>query len=127
MSEHPGYGILIVEDDAEIRILLAEVFRLERFDVYQAQDGEEAFRLFAAHQDKIALMLTDLGLPKLGGVELIAKIRAVNPRVKIIGSSGYGRANIRSEVLQAGGDEFIPKPYVTTELIKAVKRLLSSG
>ena len=127
MSEQPGYGILIVEDDAEIRILLAEVFRLERFDVYQAQDGEEAFQVFAAHQDKIALMITDLGLPKLGGVELIAKVRAVNPRVKIIGSSGYGRANIRSEVLQAGGDEFIPKPYVTTELIKAVKRLLSSG
>ncbi len=127
MPEQPERGILIVEDDAEIRILLSEVFRMEKFDVYQASDGEEAFQIFAAHEDKIALMITDLGLPKLGGVELIAKVRAVNPWIKIIGSSGYGRANIRGEVLQAGGDEFFPKPYVTVELIKTVKRLLSSG
>jgi len=47
--------------------------------------------------------------------------------LKIIGSSGYGRVNIREEVLRAGGDEFIPKPYVTIELIKTVKRMVSES
>lgn len=124
MSENQNSGLLIVEDDTEIRILLSEVFRIERFEVYQASDGEEALTVFNAHQDKIALVITDLGLPKLGGVELIEQIRAIKPDVKIIGSSGYGRINIREEVLQAGGDEFIPKPYVTAELIKTVRRFL---
>jgi DNA-binding response OmpR family regulator len=127
MSEQSGDGILLVEDDVEIRILLAEVLRHEKFNVFQAPDGEEAFKVFTEHQDKIALIITDLGLPKLGGVDLIVKVRAINSRVKIIGSSGYGRANIGDEVRQAGGDEFMPKPYVTIELIKAVKRLLSKG
>jgi len=124
MSENHNVGLLIVEDDIEIRILLSEVFRIEQFEVYQASDGEEGLNVFIAHQDKIALVITDLGLPKLGGVELIERIRAIKPAVKIIGSSGYGRINIREEVLQAGGDEFIPKPYVTAELIKTVRRFL---
>jgi len=125
MSENSAKGILVVEDDAEIRLLLSEVFRVEQFDVYQASDGEEALQVFATNQDKIVLIITDLGLPKLGGVELISMVRAASPGIKIIGSSGYGKANIRDEVLRAGGDEFIPKPYVTTELIKTVRRMLS--
>ena len=125
MPENCAKGILVVEDDAEIRLLLSEVFRVEQFDVYQASDGEEALQVFATNQDKIVLIITDLGLPKLGGVELISMVRAASPGIKIIGSSGYGKANIRDEVLRAGGDEFIPKPYVTTELIKTVRRMLS--
>lgn len=127
MTDNSRPTILIVEDDSEIRTLLALVFQIENFTVLQAVDGEEALRLFREHQEKLVLMITDLGLPKLGGVELIREVRSLKPSVKIIGSSGYGRANIREEVLQAGGDEFLPKPYITTDLIQTVKQLLSAG
>ena len=126
MSETSKTGILIVEDDLDIRILLAEVFRIDNFQVYQAQDGQEAVRIFQENQDKIAIMVTDLGLPNLGGVELISAVRAMKPSLKIIGSSGYGRANVREEVLQAGGDHFIAKPYIVSDLIQTVKKLLDS-
>jgi DNA-binding response OmpR family regulator len=127
MENTTSVSILIVEDDLEIRILLSEVFKIEKYEVLQASDGEEAIRIFEAHKDRIKLVITDLGLPKLGGVDLITKVRALNPQVKIIGSSGYGRVNINEEVLQAGGDVFIPKPYLTTELLKTVKALLSNS
>jgi two-component system response regulator (stage 0 sporulation protein F) len=125
MSGERNAGVLLVEDEFEIRTLLAEVFRMERYDVFQAADGVEALEVFSRNQDHIDLMITDLGLPNLGGIELIEKVRSLKPAMKIIGSSGYGRVNIRDEVLGAGGDEFIPKPYVTMELIRSVKRLLS--
>src|SRR5262245_15127611 len=120
----PLNGIMIVEDDAEIRTLLAEVFRIEGFQVFEAGDGHDALSVFDKHSSEIGLMITDLGLPHLGGIELIGKVRAGKPSIRIIGSSGYGRVNIREEVLLAGADEFMPKPYVTVELIKTVKRML---
>jgi two-component system cell cycle sensor histidine kinase/response regulator CckA len=118
-------GLLIVEDENEIRLLLGEVFRIENFEVFQASDGREALGLFREHQDDIDIVITDLGLPHLGGVELIEQMRAMKPGLKIIGSSGYGRANITEEVLNAGGDVFLPKPFVTSELIRTVRRLLA--
>jgi DNA-binding response OmpR family regulator len=117
-------GVLIVEDESEIRGLLRLVFEAESFTVYHAGDGVEALEQFTANAGDIALVITDLGLPRLGGVELIEKVRALKPSVKIIGSSGYSRANIREEVMNAGGDMFIAKPYVVAQLIKSSKDLL---
>jgi len=124
MSPDHRVGVLIVEDEHEIRGLLAVVFEIEKFKVYQAQDGIDALEVFKEHEDDIKLLITDLGLPRLGGVELIEQIRALKPSVKIIGSSGYGRSNVREEVLQAGGDIFLPKPYITKDLINTAKQLL---
>jgi two-component system cell cycle sensor histidine kinase/response regulator CckA len=119
-----GDGILIVEDETEIRNLLTMLFELEGFTVYQAVDGEHALEVFQEDKDNIVLMITDLGLPRLGGVELITKLRAIKPSIKIIGSSGYGRQNVREEVLNAGGDLFVPKPFVADELMETVRKLL---
>ena len=124
VAEDKPKGLLIVEDEKEIRILLAEVFRIEGYGVFQAADGREGLSVFEANRDAIDLMITDLGLPELGGIELIREVRQIKPSVVIIGSSGYGRANIREEVLGAGGDEFVPKPYVTLQLIQTVRSLL---
>lgn len=118
--------ILISEDEADINNLLAIILQSEGFNTLQAFDGEAALETFAAHKDEIDLLVTDLGLPKLGGVELIEKVRKLKPSVKIIGASGFGRNNVREEVMSAGGDEFMPKPYVTAELVELAKRLLSA-
>jgi two-component system, OmpR family, response regulator ResD len=118
-------GILIAEDDEEIRHLLAIVFQLENYSVFEAEDGTEALRIFTENLTTIHLVISDLGLPGLGGVELIEHIRALSSSVKIIGASGYGKSNIREEVLKAGGDEFLPKPFNTGELIDSVHRLLA--
>ncbi len=120
-------SILIAEDDEEIRRLLGIVFQLENYAVLEAEDGNEALRLFTENVATICLVITDLGLPGLGGVDLIERIRALSPTVKIIGASGYGKENIRDEVLRAGANEFMSKPFNTGLLIDAVHTLLNDG
>lgn len=124
VSQDRKPGLLIVEDENEIRLLLAEVFRLENYEVYQAADGLKALDVFEENKDRIDLLITDLGLPHLGGIDVIRHLREAKPSLIIIGSSGYGRANIREEVLEAGGDDFMPKPYVTKMLIEQVRVML---
>lgn len=116
--------VLISEDEADINNLLTLILESEDFHVFQAFDGQAALDMFTAHQDEIDLLVTDLGLPKMGGVDLIAAVRKLKPSIKIIGASGFGRTNVREEVMQAGGDEFVPKPYVTSDLVDLAKKLL---
>jgi DNA-binding response OmpR family regulator len=78
--------ILISEDEADINNLLTLILESENFHVYQAFDGQAALDMFSAHQDEIDLLVTDLGLPKMGGVELIAAVRKMKPSLKIIGA-----------------------------------------
>ncbi len=118
--------VLISEDEVDINNLLTVILQAENFSVLQAFDGQSALETFAAHADEIDLVVTDLGLPKLGGVELIERVRKMKPSVKIIGASGFGRNNVREEVMRAGADEFLPKPYVTAELVTTARRLLAS-
>jgi DNA-binding response OmpR family regulator len=117
-------GLLIAEDEDELRILLATVLEAEGFKVFQAEDGQQGIELIKEHMDEIDIVLSDLGLPKVSGLDLIQQARKLKPTLKIIGSSGYGRVNIREEVLNAGGDEFHPKPFVAGELIDAIKKLV---
>lgn len=121
---HLPKGVLLAEDEEEIRTLMGMLFELEGFKVFHAVDGQAALETFNAHSNEIGVLITDLGLPRLGGVELIGKVRALNPAVKIIGSSGYGRSNVRDEVLSAGGDDFFPKPFVAADLVNKVKQLM---
>ncbi len=118
--------ILISEDEPDINNLLSIILRSEGFNTLQAFDGEAALETFSTNQDEIDLLVTDLGLPKMGGLELIEKVRAMKPAVKIIGASGFGRNNVREEVMNAGADDFMPKPYVTADLVELAKRLLSA-
>lgn len=117
-------GILIVEDENEIRTLLALVLDAEGFTVYEARDGEEALAVLRNHDGRVDLMITDLGLPKLGGIELIEQVRASYRAMKIVGSSGYSRHSIREEVLNAGADAFLAKPFLTDEVVKFIRQLL---
>jgi DNA-binding response OmpR family regulator len=124
MAETQGNGVLIVEDEDQIRVLVALLFELEQFTVYQAINGREALETFLHHRDQIALLITDLGLPEMGGLELVQRVREAKPTVRIIGTSGFGRQNVREELLKAGGDEFVPKPFAADDLIKMSKQLL---
>ena len=118
-------GLLIAEDEDELRVLLTVVLEAEGFKVFQAEDGQQAIELVEKHLDEIDIIFTDLGLPRLSGLDLIQRARKMKPSLKIIGSSGYGRANVREEVLKAGGDQFHPKPFIAGELIDAIKKLVA--
>ena len=116
--------VLIAEDEVEIRELLAMLFEAEGFTVLQAADGQLALNLVRENRDRIVLLVTDLGLPKLGGVDLISEARALIPSLKVIAASGYGHADVRAELLNIGVEEFFPKPFSPIELLATAKLIL---
>jgi DNA-binding response OmpR family regulator len=118
--------VLFAEDEAEIRGLIAMLFRAAGFTVYEAGDGREALALYMQHREDIAAVVTDLGLPGLGGVDLIEQIRTISQTVRIVGMSGFGEPDVRQRVLAAGGDEFLGKPFMAADLIALVQRLVAS-
>jgi len=114
-------GVLVVEDDSALRTLFGLLLEAEGFRVFEAVDGQAGLDTLTAHAGDIGVVITDLGLPRVGGVELIARVRAVHPEVRIIGTSGFGANNVRAMAIAAGADEFYPKPFSIPDVIAKVK------
>lgn len=119
--------VLIAEDESEIRELLAMMFEAEGVAVFKAADGEAALNLIRAHREEIVLLVTDLGLPKLGGIELIQQACAIVPSLRVIAATGFGHPNVRDELRKVGVVDFFPKPFSPLELMIAARRLLQQG
>jgi len=124
MGSSAGVSILIVEDEAELRNLFALILEMEGFTVLQAADGQKGLDILSAHPGGITMMITDLNLPKVGGVDLINQARRLNPRVKIVGTSGMSGDKVRDMVMRAGADDFIPKPFQAQDAIRKLKAIL---
>lgn len=123
MAEAGKRGVLVVEDDTDLRVLFGMMLSAEDFEVFEAADGIAGLKMLEDHAGAIDLVLTDLGLPGLGGIELISRVRAARPTVKIIGTSGFGARNVREMVLSAGADEFISKPFSMVAVVEKVKTM----
>jgi DNA-binding response OmpR family regulator len=125
LNDDGNGSVLIVEDEAELRTLFTIVLGDENLAVLQAHDGNVALALLQERASHIRLLITDLGIPSLGGVELIARARELNPDMKIIGTSGMGGQNIQEMVIGAGADAFLAKPFSIDDVVRLVRRLLA--
>ena len=101
--------ILIVEDEADLRELVTQFLSDKGFNVLSAGDGEEGYRVFESHPD-ISVVLSDLGLPKIPGDQLIARIKGTKPEVKCILATGY-LTQSADDVLSKMSVKTIVKPY----------------
>jgi DNA-binding response OmpR family regulator len=126
-GSHERHTILIVEDDHSLRELLATFLEAAGYSVIQARDGEEAVAMFNVHRASIALVLTDMGLPKLGGWELFQQLRRIDPKAKVVMASGYMNPSIRNDMLEAGALDFIQKPYVPQHILQRIDELLHAS
>ncbi|MEX2381827.1 MAG: GAF domain-containing protein [Opitutales bacterium] len=120
-----GELILVVDDEEVVRNVATE--SLERFGyrVIPANNGVDAVALYAKHMSKIAVVLTDMAMPVMGGPATIVALKAMNPDVKIIGSSGYTSGIHVSKATEAGVQHFIPKPYSLDTLLETVRDVLA--
>jgi two-component system cell cycle sensor histidine kinase/response regulator CckA len=116
--------VLIVEDEETLRALLETVLQENGIKVLTANDGIDALEVFGAHKDEICVVLSDLGLPNMGGWDVFLKMKEINSGLKGILASGYFTTEMRDELIRAGADDFIPKPYNTSEIIGMIKKLL---
>ena len=116
--------ILVVDDEAGYRELLAKMLTKVGYRVITAADGNEALTLFA--DSKFNLIISDVFMPNLNGYALAARIRATDPDVPIILISGYLSQESPKNLL-GGSTEFIAKPLDSELIIATVQRLMSSG
>lgn len=117
-----GGRILLVEDDHEMRSLISDSLSSEGFEVTQAEDGEAAAAKIA--REDVDLVITDIGLPGMSGLEFLSVIRAKRPGLPVIVVTAFGD---RSALVPAGEMEvgrLISKPFKTQELIAAVREAL---
>jgi DNA-binding NtrC family response regulator len=116
--------VLVVEDDENLLELLKTMLEAHDFKVLTATDGLDAVEVFAKNKDSIGVVLSDLGLPYLGGWDAFLRMKKINPEVKGILASGYFHPNVKEEVIKSGAENFIQKPYNIPELVDTIRRLL---
>lgn len=118
-----GLSILIIEDEKEIRDLLAHYLRKEGFRPLIARDGEEGLSM--ARSEKPDLILLDILLPKMDGLELLRVIRADRDigRTPIAMLTAKGDETDRVVGLELGADDYIPKPFSPREVVARIKAI----
>lgn len=114
--------ILLVEDETSLRASLAERLRREGYAVEEARDGQEG--LYFATEVPIDLAIVDLGLPKLNGVDLIKRVRALEYTYPILILTSRSHWQDKVNGLDAGADDFLVKPFSIEELLARIKALL---
>jgi two-component system, cell cycle sensor histidine kinase and response regulator CckA len=116
--------VLVCDDDAAVRQLLVDLLRIRAYEVLEARDGRHALELAEARAGDIDLLITDLIMPDVGGVELASRMRARRPGLRVLFVSGYtdDRGLLSGELEE--GTAFLAKPFMPGELVLAVHALL---
>jgi PAS domain S-box-containing protein len=119
--------VLLVDDEEMIRDLGQDILNDEGYTVLLAADGVEAVEMYKKHGDKINLIILDMLMPKMDGVETYRRIKEMNPSSKILISSGYMHNNRGYADFREGIDGIVKKPYKTEELTRKVRQILDGG
>ena len=121
----PAYTgtILLVEDDAEMRTMLEILFEGKGYDVLIAEDGKAGWELAKAHLGPIDLLLSDIVMPRMTGVELAQRINKFRPETHVLLVSAYHHATM----LIDPNWTFLPKPYEPSALLSKIEGMLAAG
>lgn len=114
--------LLLVEDDAALRLPLARQLEAEGYRVDQAADGAEG--LFMAQEYPFDLAIVDLGLPKVNGITIVQRLRAEGRTLPLLILTARGSWQDKVSGLEAGADDYLTKPFEFPELAARVKALL---
>ncbi|MFN8575044.1 MAG: ATP-binding protein [Gemmatimonadaceae bacterium] len=119
--------ILLTEDDDTVRVLVQRVLEARGYTVLPAHDAAEALRLYESHAREIGLLLTDVVMPGMSGVDLAAEIQRRNPGIRTLYMTGYAAEDIDKHGLLARGAPLLRKPFTGPGLELAVRAVLDTG
>ena len=114
--------LLLIEDDAALRLTLARQLEADGYRVDQARDGEEG--LFLAREYPVDLLIVDLGLPKLNGLTIVQRLRQDGSALPILILTARSSWQDKVVGLEAGADDYLVKPFEYPELLARIKALL---
>ena len=119
-SSRNELGVLLIDDDENVRDALIDLFECENIRLICAADGAEGVEKLAANKEKIGLTLLDLSMPGLSSPETFEELKKVNPKLPVMLCSGYSEADISESFSGEEIEGFLPKPFDADQLINLV-------
>jgi len=120
-----GSVVLLVEDDEAVRNVARRILSRAGCEVLEAPDGRSALQVADRESGSIDIVISDVVMPEMGGVELYKRLTAEHPGLKVVLTSGYSEREMRSEIREMGA-RFLPKPFTPDSLLRCMAEALSS-
>ena len=117
--------ILVVDDQFGIRILLNEVLQKEGYDTYQAANGLQALEILNDHMPDLVLL--DMKIPGMDGIEILKRMKVLQPDIKVIIMTAYGELDMIQEAMDLGAITHFAKPFDIDDIRKAVAKHLKTS
>ncbi|MEL6823032.1 MAG: response regulator [Calditrichota bacterium] len=121
-----GGTIMVVDDEAIVRNLFSRILRRNGFDVVTASSGEEAVDLFQERPQLYSLLILDMTMPGIDGLETFQRMKALHPDINAVICSGYSEVGLSENPKTRGISAFIKKPFNIDDVTNTLKRVLSA-
>ena len=125
VERNSGGAILVIDDEPAVRQMLSKALGRAGYQVFAAEDGPTGLASLEQQRESISLVLLDMGMPTMGGEEVLRKIRAAGHRVPVAICSGYSESEVLARFAGSDVSAFIQKPFKTDELTRRVRSLLA--
>ena len=116
--------ILLAEDEAPVRLLIRYILEDRGYTVLEASNAGEALQLAAEHQGTVDLLITDVVMPKMSGVQLVEVLRSRHPRLRVLYRSGYAEDAVFRHGFIGSEPAFLQKPFTNNALTLKVREVL---
>jgi len=122
--EGQGQLVLLVDDETTLRDLGREILERSGYRVEVAAGGEQAIEIFRSRDGEVSLVILDLIMPGMDGADTCVRLRALDPDLPVLFSSGFSQEGTIEKLLRQGPGGFLPKPYTMADLTQAVAHAL---
>jgi len=123
-----GTGVvLVVDDEPAVLKIAANILRQCGYQAFTAEDGDRALQLFAEAPEQFQLVLLDMAMPRLSGLDVLRKLQEIRPNVRVLIESGFGADPRIAQAVQIGAVGFIQKPYTMAELSNRIRDAIESN
>ena len=119
--------VLIVEDEEIVRELVCQVLSEQGYDVLCAANGAEALQMSDDHPGKVSLLITDVVMPQIGGLELARRLLALRHDLKVLYVSGYSEDDMSEQGVLSEDMEFLEKPFTPQAITRKVREILAGA
>jgi PAS domain S-box-containing protein len=116
--------LLLVEDEAAVRASARRLLERHGYAVVEARHGRDALRILEEGNHRIDLVITDLVMPEMGGRELVERLRARHPSMRVLFMSGYSERAVTSDGAMPAGTGFVEKPFTVEQLVRRTREIL---
>jgi signal transduction histidine kinase/ActR/RegA family two-component response regulator len=125
-AEREGRTVLLAEDEPGVRKLAERILREAGYRLLVAEDGAAALEVARAYRGEIHLLVSDVVMPRLGGIELAAALLAERPGLRVLMMSGYPQRQAAESAVVLADVPFLPKPFLASDLRAAAARALNA-